>query len=207
MFDHFGFLAPYYDRVFGPPEPARLRDLLRLPVTGRLLDAGGGTGRVSAQLIPYVEELVISDVSEGMLRQALPKGHCRPTAAHVERLPFADESFDRVLVVDALHHFADQQEAIVELVRVLKPGGRLVIEEPDLRHGTVKLVALAEKMMLMQSHFYYPHQIHEMVATQGLAAEIISGSSFATWIVADKTPSPAKPAPPQTVRSNEAGGE
>lgn len=186
MIDHFGFLAPYYDRVFGPPDGARLRELLRLPVNGRLLDAGGGTGRVSAQLIPYVEELVISDVSDGMLRQALPKGHCRPTAAHAESLPFADESFDRVLVVDALHHFADQQEAIVELVRVLKPGGRLVIEEPDLRHGAVKLVALAEKALLMQSHFYYPRQIHEMVAAQGLTAEIISSGSFATWIVADK---------------------
>ncbi|MFN2136393.1 MAG: class I SAM-dependent methyltransferase [Candidatus Promineifilaceae bacterium] len=186
MFDHFGFLAPYYDRVFGPPDPGPLRDLLRLPVNGRLLDAGGGTGRVSSQLIPYVDELVISDVSTKMLRQTMKKGHCRPTAAHVERLPFPDESFERVLVVDALHHFADQQEALVELVRVLKPGGRLVIEEPDLRRVAVKMVALAEKAMLMQSHFFYPREIREMLAALGVTAELVSGESFASWVVAEK---------------------
>ena len=88
--------------MIGPPDPARLVSLLNLPVNGNLLDAGGGTGRVSSQLLPYVDELVVSDVSAKMLQQAAQKGHCRPTAAHVEYLPFPDDAFDRVLVVDAL---------------------------------------------------------------------------------------------------------
>jgi ubiquinone/menaquinone biosynthesis C-methylase UbiE len=186
MLDHFGFIAPYYERVIAPPDPARLISLLDLPVKGSLLDAGGGTGRVSAQLLPYVDELVVSDASAKMLQQASQKGHCRPTAAHVETLPFADESFDRVLVVDALHHFCDQAESIAELVRVLKLGGRLVIEEPNLSRFAVKMVALAEKVALMQSHFYYPHEIQEMIAAQGLPAQIVSDGGFAAWVVAEK---------------------
>ena len=186
MLDHFGFLAPYYDRVIGPPDPERLQSLLRLPVAGRLLDAGGGTGRVSSQLRPFVDELFISDLSTQMLQQAQEKGMCCPAAAHVECLPFPDESFDRVLVVDALHHFCDQRESVAELVRVLKTGGRLVVEEPDLRRFAVKMVAVAEKVMLMQSHFYYPKEIQEMIVAQGLQAQVVSDGGFAAWIVADK---------------------
>ncbi len=187
MLDHFGFFAPFYDRVIGPPDPARLQGLLRLPVAGRLLDAGGGTGRVSMQLRPLVEELFISDLSLKMLQRAQSKGLGYPAAAHVEYLPYPDESFERVLVVDALHHFCDQQESVAELARVLKPGGRLVIEEPDLRRLSVKMVAVAEKVALMRSHFFYPSEIQAMVADQGLEAQIVSDGGFATWIVADKS--------------------
>jgi len=186
MLDHFGFLAPIYDRVIGPPDPTRLRELLRLPVEGRLLDAGGGTGRVSSQLRPLVDELFINDLSGKMLLQAQEKGMCCPTVVHVEKLPYADNSFERLLVVDALHHFCDQREAIVELVRVLKPGGRLVIEEPDLNRFAVKLIAVAEKVALMRSHFYYPNEIRDMVAAQGIPAFVETDGRFAAWIIADK---------------------
>ncbi len=185
MIDHFDLLAPIYDRLFGPPDPARLRALLRLPAAGWLLDAGGGTGRVSSQLRPLVDNLVISDASEQMLRQAQAKDIC-PTQTQVERLPFPDDSFERVLVVDALHHFHHQPAAIRDLIRVLKPGGRLVIEEPDINHVGVKLVALAEKLLLMGSHFYAPAEIRDMVSAHGLPARIETDGTFAAWIVADK---------------------
>lgn len=106
--------------------------------------------------------------------------------AHVEHLPFPDESFDRVLVVDALHHFCDQQEAIEDLLRVLKPGGRLVIEEPDFNHKGVKLLALAEKMLLMRSHFYAPEQIRDMIVSYGYPAKIENDDRYTSWVVTDK---------------------
>jgi ubiquinone/menaquinone biosynthesis C-methylase UbiE len=186
MPDHFSFLAPIYDRVIPPSDPERLRERLRLPVAGRLLDAGGGTGRATQALHGLVDEIVISDLSRPMLSQAQGKGDVRPVQAHAECLPFPAESFDRIVVVDALHHFCDQREAIGNLLRVLKPGGRLVIEEPDIQRLVVKLVAVAEKLALMRSHFYSAEQIRSMIAAHGLAAEISTDQVFTSWVVVDK---------------------
>lgn len=186
MLDHFGILAPFYERVVPPPDASHLRDLLKLPTNGRLLDVGGGTGRVSAQLCSLVGELVLADVSAGMLKQARQKVEIDLTQAQAEMLPFADESFHRVLVVDALHHFRDQRLAIADLTRVLKPGGRLVIEEPNLNRFSVKMVALAEKVALMRSHFYYPSEISAFIAQHGLTARIEGDDQISVWVVVDK---------------------
>jgi demethylmenaquinone methyltransferase/2-methoxy-6-polyprenyl-1,4-benzoquinol methylase len=185
MIDHFDALAPLYDRLIGPPDPARLRALLDLPADGWVLDAGGGTGRIAAQLRAIAGNLVLLDRSQPMLRQAQRKG-LWPIQSDVARLPFSDARFDRVVVVDALHHFADQPAAIRDLLRVLKPGGRLVIEEPDIRRFAVKLVALAERLALMGSHFSSPAEIRAMVAAQGARARIESDGGFAAWVVAEK---------------------
>ena len=185
MLDHFDIIASVYDRLIGPPDTVRLRDLLKLPSKGWLLDSGGGTGRVSSHLYPLVEHVVVSDLSHRMLRKARHK-NLRPVQAHVERLPFADERFERVLVVDALHHFWDQHDALSDLLRVLKTGGRMVIEEPDYTRKGVKILALIEKLLLMRSCFLSPEKIKSMIISHGVSAQIKRDGRYTAWIIAEK---------------------
>jgi demethylmenaquinone methyltransferase/2-methoxy-6-polyprenyl-1,4-benzoquinol methylase len=186
VLDHFDVLARFYDRVAPHPDVNRMRALLRLPAVGLLLDAGGGTGRVSGALDALVGGVVVTDPSRQMATRARDKPGVVAVRSEVERLPFPDETFDRALVVDALHHFIDQRVAITELLRVLKPGGRLVIEEPDATRFAVKLVALIEKLALMRSRFYTPEAVRDMIAAHGIPASIERDGGFSAWIVADR---------------------
>ncbi len=188
MFDHFSWLAPFYDRIFDGQDKEQLQTLLALPAAGRLLDAGGGTGRIAASFENLAGQLIVTDISTGMLQQAVQKPCLDPLQTHVERLPFPANSFERIVVVDAFHHFCNQQESVAELWRVLAPGGRLVIEEPNIETWPVKLVALAEKLALMQSHFYRAGAIKEMfhAAAPSAHVNIHTDDQYTAWVVVQK---------------------
>jgi len=185
MFDHFGLLAPFYEKFIKPKSPDILTRLLDLPVDGLLLDVGGGTGRVSGFFTGLVSRVVIADLSEKMLLQSFEKDGLLPVCSHSEKLPFPDGHFDRVIMVDALHHVCDQRDSALELWRVLKPGGVMVIEEPDINHWGVRLVAMGEKIALMRSHFLPPEDIAEIY--QGTSTKIqLHKDGHIAWVVIQK---------------------
>ncbi len=180
-FDHFSAIAPLYARV-AYSKTKLMREFASLPVKGRLLDVGGGTGRVSSAISEFVDEIIVADVSFGMLKET-HRSSLKPVCGGSESLPFADNSFERVIMVDALHHVINHAESAREMFRVLKPGGVLVIEEPDIRTFGVKLIALAEKLLLMRSHFLDPDQIMNLFA--GGEKEIKTEDGTA-WVIIQK---------------------
>jgi ubiquinone/menaquinone biosynthesis C-methylase UbiE len=184
-FDHFGFLAPFYERVIKPRVNDPLHNIAGLPVKGSLLDAGGGTGRIAQTLVGMAGEIVVADLSLKMLREAAKKNSLDVVNSHSERLPFPDRVFERILMVDALHHVCDQKQTAQELFRVLAPGGRIVIEEPDLRHWAVKLIAVIEKLALMRSHFLSPPRIAKLFQPYAAQVEIVNIGANA-YVVVDK---------------------
>ncbi len=183
---HFDLIAPWYERFIHPQKPERLLEALDIAPTHRILDVGGGTGRV-AQFLQPARLVVVADLSMAMLRHAHHKKGLRPTAALAEALPFAPGTFERVIMVDALHHLFNQRDAVGELWRVLAPGGRLIIEEPDIAHPLVKLIALWEKAMLMRSHFLRAERIAALLPSEA-RVRIVRQDGIA-HVIADK-PSP-----------------
>lgn len=180
-FDHFSAIAPIYARVTYSKKDV-MREIASLPVSGRLLDIGGGTGRVASAIKEYVDEIIIADVSFGMLTHA-PRADFQPVCGASESLPFADDFFERVIMVDALHHVIDHAHTAREMFRVLKPGGVLVIEEPDIRTFGVKLIAIAEKLLLMRSHFLAPDAIMRLFDTGKKETKSADGTA---WVIIKK---------------------
>lgn len=136
--------AQRYDETRGGQDRARAAAdaICRLvPVEGRLLDVAGGTGIVSAELAARGFDVVVTDLSRGMLAVAAGRLPGREVVASADRLPVADDSVDVVTVVWLLHLLpipvADR--VLAEAARVLRPGGHLVLTvDKDLAHGRVR---------------------------------------------------------------------
>jgi demethylmenaquinone methyltransferase/2-methoxy-6-polyprenyl-1,4-benzoquinol methylase len=186
-FDHFNLIGPIYDWIFGGRNHDKLLAWVNLEPQARLLDLGGGTGRISMQFSDGYSEIIVADPAEKMLKEAHKKGLTTVNAS-AERLPFANGVFDRIFMVDVFHHVADQQQTMDEIWRTLAPGGRLVIEEPDILHWFVKLIALAEKLLLMRSHFLKPQEILAMGSYDDVDNAQIDSEKGIAWVIIDKRP-------------------
>ncbi|MBS9534051.1 class I SAM-dependent methyltransferase [Mycobacterium sp. M1] len=135
----FGSQAAAYERG-RPSYPPEAIDWLLPPHARDVLDLGAGTGKLTARLVERGLSVVAVDPIAEMLevlRASLPETPALLGTA--EQIPLADDSVDAVLVAQAWHWF-DPERAIPELVRVLRPGGRLglVFNTRDERLGWVK---------------------------------------------------------------------
>jgi ubiquinone/menaquinone biosynthesis C-methylase UbiE len=185
--DLFDCIAPYYDRFASSERGQQLARDCPLPSGGRLLDAAGGTGRVSHMWAGQASQIVVADTSMKMLSQAHKKAGLQPVACAAEALPFVRDCFDGIIMVDALHHVVEPDAVLGELWRVLAAGGRLVINEPDIRRFSVRLVGLGEKLLGMRSHFLHHSEITEKLCALG-AEPRLQEQGHAICLMVDKAP-------------------
>ncbi len=118
-------------------------DRLGLQAGDRLLDLGCGAGRHAfeayhrgARVVPFdYDAAELKDVG-GLLQamadedMTLPGSMGAPVNGDATRLPFADASFDRVIAAEVLEHIPEDDAAIGELARVLRPGGTMAVTVP-----------------------------------------------------------------------------
>ena len=103
----------------------------------RVLDLAGGTGDLAAKFSKLVGEtgkVVLADINPAMLQQGrtrlLNEGILVDYAqVNAEKLPFADNSFDMISMAFGLRNVTEKSAALASMLRVLKPGGRVIILE------------------------------------------------------------------------------
>ena len=173
-----------YRDVFWPPrryEDACDRVALHafLPPTGiRILDIGAGFGRLADEYDGYTKVCLL-DPSDTLLAAARERLGADPRFTFVQgdarALPFADGTFDAVVMVRVLLHVADPAPVLTEIARVLRPGGVAVVEHPNRRHW----LSIARWALRRQSwspfgptpHEYLPMHFAHQPRTIVVAAE------------------------------------
>jgi len=111
----------------------RMLDDLELSVAaplargGRVLEVGCGTGLILTRLAPEAACAYGLDLSPNMLHKARHRG-LPVVLGSATSLPFPDDSFDLVCSFKVLAHVQDIEQALREMVRVTRPGGRLALE-------------------------------------------------------------------------------
>ena len=117
--------------------------------TDRVLECACGTGAISIFIAPVCKELIASDYSVGMLKQAKKKlknyDNIDYRRVDITDIEAEDNSFDVVVAGNVIHLLPDPQRAMKELTRVCKDGGRLVI--PTYINGDEGTNKLAVKFL------------------------------------------------------------
>jgi ubiquinone/menaquinone biosynthesis C-methylase UbiE len=135
--------CPYSQRFWvEAPHPfitrERLREILEPTPGERLLEVGPGTGYYSLPAADWLApdgRLDVLDVQQEMLDHTLRRAqehgieNITPARADARELPYPDDSFDGAYLVTVLGEIPDQDAALRELRRVVKPGGRIVVGE------------------------------------------------------------------------------
>ncbi|MFO1500048.1 MAG: class I SAM-dependent methyltransferase [Verrucomicrobiota bacterium] len=121
---------------FGYDSAASLRFVLSKirPLSGHVLEIGTGKGRFLAAMAKHVERITTLDVDAEQQRAAKlhvrrPSSRCpiRFIVHDAERLPWPGAVFDTVVSVNTFHHLSHPLRVFNEMLRVLKPGGKLVL--------------------------------------------------------------------------------
>ena len=152
---------------------------LKLKQQGVVLDAGCGMGRHLRFLAKQPNLIIVGvDRNTGALREALTSLEKMPDAlstdylvseADINRLPFADASFDCVICSEVLEHIPDHEAAVRELIRILKPEGTFVVSVP--RYYSEKICWLISRDYYNSEgghiRIYRKKELREMLMKQG----------------------------------------
>ena len=149
--------AKRYDRFMRKDRAAyeKLYELIRPVVKARtVLELAAGTGLIAKNIVRAASHIEVTDASEEMIAEA--KRNNRSAKLHFSvwdmfRLPYAEESFDVVIVSNALHIVPQPEKALAEIRRVLKDDGVLIA--PTFTHGNGTLRGIIKLFFMKLAGF------------------------------------------------------
>ena len=117
-------------------DEVRLREYITSLINPKgeyLLDAGAGGGWVAKAFLNNYEKIISFDISKdnvSKIDKSLQSNKHYPITGDLLHTPFKSESFDQIILSEVIEHIVDPASLVLEMDRILKPGGRLIISTP-----------------------------------------------------------------------------
>ena len=145
---NFDWVVHVYDVIMPSRTPLELLKIMKVKPSDDMLEIGAGTGRITKHYGNLIKNLVLLDPSTKMLVKAKEKlPHAKLIRGVAENIPFPDNTFEKIIGYDSLHHWQDQIQGLKECFRVLKKEGELFLIEVDPNNFWGSKVILFEKII------------------------------------------------------------
>jgi ubiquinone/menaquinone biosynthesis C-methylase UbiE len=118
-----------------------------------VVDIGGGTGRLAQYICGSCNTVYVLDESEKMLSMVDQRENLVCIRGNALKTPFEDNSIDTLILSDVFHHIKEQEELIVEINRILKYGGKIVMLDFHRKHIKTKLLRAFEFILFGRLFF------------------------------------------------------
>jgi ubiquinone/menaquinone biosynthesis C-methylase UbiE len=159
---------------------------------GTLLDIGGGTGLLTETLLDVFDRVVVLDSDLRKVEYGAKRRHdVEFIRGSAQQVPIAGGSVGTLVSVAAFHHFPDQDAALEEMGRALKPKGRLLLVEIDVTTVRGKLLRFTENgLMGGRSKFLAPDRLLEKVRRHRFSDVSLDRTSRGYVVVGTRAPDP-----------------
>ena len=153
-----------------------------------ILDIGGNTGKITQAYSTNCKEVVVLEPKRNVIEYG--RSH-RPNIKFIEgqaeNIPLPDEYFDKVVASASFHHFSDQDKALEEMKRVLKPDGKIIILEIDPNTSRGKRLKVCETLFHTGAKLYQPAQLSKKIQAHNLQVLSIDSTDLGYFLTAVKS--------------------
>lgn len=144
-----------------------------VPPGAKLLDIGGGTGRLASLIAGVARcEVTVLDASARMLRHARGLAGVVAVQGDATCMPFDDNAFDAAIIVDALHHVAAQADLAREVARVVRQHGAVLVADPDMSVAAVRASAALERFLGEPALMLTPEDVVRLFGAAGVPGQV-----------------------------------
>jgi ubiquinone/menaquinone biosynthesis C-methylase UbiE len=147
------------------------------------LEVGCGTGRISEAIFDLVGELTVADISEDLARKVgerLGVGWKEQDACNLQ---IPENTFDLVISSECIEHTPDPRRALKEMVRVIKPGGTIIVTSPNKAWYPLLWLSMVAKVRKFAGieNWLFPWEAKRVLEENGMCRMMLGGCHLLPW--------------------------